>query len=222
MMNLLASLTAWLFPPCCVNCGSTAGWLCFLCEREWRAQILTQVTIYKLDQLQAYVAIQDPSSTLSKLLFAWKYQRYLGASVLLQSLWSDAFTKVVATTQRVVLVPVPIHWFKRWQRGFNQAEEMSRLVTRAWPVESKLLLKRIRYTSTQVGLSKAARQNNLKRAFAVNDAILHEIACDDLIVLVDDIVTSGTTLIECADVLRQAGFHHILALVLHRGTRSAL
>lgn len=222
MMNLLAPFTAWLFPPCCVNCGSTAGWLCFLCERKWRSQILTQVTIYKLDQLQAYVAIQDPSRILSRLLFAWKYQRYLGASVLLQSLWSDAFTKVVATTQRVVLVPIPIHWFKRWQRGFNQAEELCRLVTRCWPVESKLLLKRIRYTSTQVGLNKGERQNNLKRAFAVNDAILHEIACDDLIVLVDDIVTSGTTLVECADVLRQAGFHHILALVLHRGTRSAL
>ena len=221
-MNIFAYLNSLLFPPCCVNCGSTAGWLCYLCQEEWRANLLTDVTIYKLDQLEACIAVQDPSSILSKLLFAWKYQRYLGASTMLQSLWSDAFTRVMSTTEKVTLVPIPIHWFKLWQRGFNQAEELARLVVDTWPVEIKPLLKRTRYTSTQVGLSKGQRQQNLHAAFAVDKDIAVSLDPDNLILLIDDIVTSGTTLVECATVLRQAGFHHILALVLHRGTRSAL
>ncbi len=222
MMNLFAYFNALLFPPCCVNCGSTAGWLCYSCQAEWRASLLTDVTIYQLDQLDAYIATQDPSSILSKLLFAWKYQRYIGASAILQSLWSDAFTRVINTTQAVTLVPIPIHWFKLWQRGFNQAEDLARVVINSWPVEVQPLLKRTRYTSTQVGLSKGDRQHNLHGAFAVDSDIVPLVNRDNLIVLVDDIVTSGSTLVECAAVLRQAGFHHILALVLHRGTRSAL
>lgn len=221
-MNLFAYLNSWLFPPCCVNCGSTAGWLCFLCEHEWRTRLLREVTVYKLNELDALIAVQDSSLILSKLLFAWKYQRYLGTRELLQSLWSDAFTKAIATTEKVTLAPIPIHWFKRWQRGFNQAEELSHLVTRCWPVESKLLLKRTRYTSTQVGLNKTERQSNLQLAFAVDNKVLCEVPRDHLIILVDDIVTSGATLVECSNVLRHAGFHHILALVIHRGTRSAL
>lgn len=221
-MNLFGYLNSCLFPPCCVNCSSTAGWLCFPCELEWRSQLLTEVTTYKLSELDAFIAIQDSSLTLSKLLFAWKYQRYLGASALLQSLWSDAFTQVIATTEKVTLVPIPIHWFKRWQRGFNQAEELSHLVTTFWPVESKLLLKRTRYTSTQVGLNKRERQSNLHSAFTIDVDVLKSVPRNHLLVLVDDIVTSGTTLVECAKVLRRVGFHHILALVLHRGTRSAL
>lgn len=221
-MNFFAYLNSLLFPPCCVNCGSTAGWLCYLCHEQWRANLLTDVTIYKLDQLEVCIAVQDPSSILSKLLFAWKYQRYLGAGSMLQSLWSDAFTRVMTTTEKVTLVPIPIHWFKRWQRGFNQAEELAHLLVNTWPVEMRPLLKRSRYTATQVGLNKGQRQLNLQAAFAVDNEIACLLAQDNLILLIDDIVTSGTTLVECAAVLRQAGFRHILALVLHRGTRSAL
>lgn len=222
-MNLFAYFNALLFPPCCVSCGSTAGWLCYTCEAEWRVNLLTEVTIYKLTaQLEAYIAVQDTSLILSKLLFAWKYQRYVGAGTILQSLWSDAFTQIIHTTEKVTLVPIPIHWFKLWQRGFNQAEELARLVVDTWPVEVKPLLKRTKYTATQVGLNKVQRGKNLQAAFAVDNDIAEFLSRDNLIMLVDDIVTSGTTLIECADALHQAGFHHILALVLHRGTRSAL
>jgi competence protein ComFC len=207
-----------LFPAPCVLCKRPVGIVCLDCQPDFAIRL----SMYSSSALPIYIASQDNEALISRLLFAWKYQRYLGAGSMLQSLWSDAFTRVMTTTEKVTLVPIPIHWFKRWQRGFNQAEELAHLLVNTWPVEMRPLLKRSRYTATQVGLNKGQRQLNLQAAFAVDNEIASLLAQDNLILLIDDIVTSGTTLVECAAVLRQAGFHHILALVLHRGTRSAL
>lgn len=211
-----------LFPPRCVGCQSKTRWLCLDCDWGWRSQLDTTVTVYPCESLTIFIAAKDQSDLLSKLLFAWKYQRYLGAAEVLQSLWSAAFVQTFATTQAVTLVPVPIHWFKRWQRGFNQAEQLSLLAVESFAVEQKPLLVRKRYTSTQVGLSKAERQENIFAAFQIDSLVASTTNKENMIVLVDDIVTSGTTLLQCQAVLHQAGFHHIVALVLHRGTRSTL
>ena len=221
-MFILHAFLNLLFPPRCVGCGSMARWLCLDCDRSWRQQLDTRVTVYPDLPLPIFIAAKDYSDYLSKLLFAWKYQRYLQASETLQSLWSAAFVHTFGTTQAITLVPVPIHWFKYWQRGFNQAEQLSQLAVQSFAVEQKLLLSRRHYTATQVGLTKTQRQENLVAAFEVDNQIAATIPKENLIVLVDDIVTSGTTLLQCQQVLHQAGFHHIVALVLHRGTRSAL
>ncbi len=221
-MFILHTFFNLLFPPCCVGCGSMTRWLCLNCDWSWRQQLNTTVTIYPSLPFPVFIAMKDQSDFLSKLLFAWKYKRYLQASETLQVLWSAAFVQIFGTTQAITLVPVPIHWFKRWQRGFNQAEQLSQFAIQSFGIEQQVLLLRKRYTATQVGLTKSERQDNLLAAFQINRQLAATISKENLIVLVDDIVTSGTTLLQCQQVLHQAGFHHIVALVLHRGTRSSL
>lgn len=94
-----------------------------------------------------------------------------------------------------VVVPVPIHWSRLCERGFNQAE----LLCRAFPHESKMLT-RIRATRPQVGLDREQRSRNLTGAFRSNAS-----ASGCKVLLVDDVVTSGQTAGECALTLKQAG-----------------
>lgn len=104
-----------------------------------------------------------------------------------------------------VLVPVPLHRFRLWQRRFNQAALLADAVSRASEVAmDPLALERIRRTRQQVGLSAKERQINVRRAFRVTDAGQGRLHGRNVI-LVDDVLTTGSTLAACTRVLRAAG-----------------
>jgi ComF family protein len=117
-----------------------------------------------------------------------------------------------------LLVPVPLHWFRRWMRGFNQSELLCGQLARFHDCEVCSLLRRRRHTTRQVGLGIRARQRNVEGAFEVNKRMLEKknIAPNRKIVLVDDIFTTGSTLHACASSLAAAGFMHIETLTLAR------
>jgi ComF family protein len=102
-----------------------------------------------------------------------------------------------------VLVPVPLHWWRRWQRGYNQSEGIARGMGERLrlPVRSDWL-RRVRWTRKQFNLSPTEREANIKGAFRVTSACAVQ---GKRVVLVDDVLTTGSTLSECARVLKQAG-----------------
>lgn len=104
-----------------------------------------------------------------------------------------------------LLVPVPLHFTRQWQRGFNQAEFLARQLGRGncIPVRTDLL-RRHRKTPSQAGLDQQQRRTNLRGAFTCNATRLRQSGAGH-IGLVDDVLTTGTTLNECARVLRSAG-----------------
>lgn len=104
-----------------------------------------------------------------------------------------------------IVVPVPIHWRRRCDRGFNQSELICEGFS-PFSVETKAL-KRIRATRPQVGLTRAQRLNNLKGAFAASP-----VADGRRVLLVDDVFTSGGTATACAEALKQAGAIHVTSL----------
>ncbi len=108
-------------------------------------------------------------------------------------------------------VPVPFHRSKLWWRGFNQAELLARLLD----ITVMNLLKRGRNTRTQVGLDRQERLQNLKDAFYLEKSRLN--LHPTTVLLVDDVMTTGTTLEECATLLRQQGAKQIFALTFARG-----
>ena len=106
----------------------------------------------------------------------------------------------------LLVVPVPLHSSKLHQRGFNQAEAVSRVALKLMNSERYTLssgaLERVRPTQSQIGLSRHQRRENLRGAFRVTDS--QQISGRDIL-LVDDVFTTGTTASECARILRRAG-----------------
>ncbi|MDR0340047.1 MAG: hypothetical protein LBH53_00590 [Puniceicoccales bacterium] len=117
-----------------------------------------------------------------------------------------------------ILVPVPLHWRRRWKRGFNQSEWICQALAREHDCSVRRLLWRRRHGRSQVGLSCADRRRNVEGAFALAPRFLWKnVAKDAPIYLVDDVLTTGATVNECAKVLLQAGFSNVHARTLARG-----
>jgi ComF family protein len=118
--------------------------------------------------------------------------------------------------QDAVLVPVPLHPCKLRERGFNQSRVIAAclLETTAAKDLQNLLIRQI-YTQTQTRLSRAARHQNVKNAFALtSDAV---VIPDQTYIIVDDVFTTGSTLNACAAVLRDAGATQIKVATLGHG-----
>lgn len=114
------------------------------------------------------------------------------------------------------LVPVPLHWRKLLMRRFNQAALLAQHTGRhcGVPVWADTLI-RTRYTAPQAGLEHAARQKNVRGAFAVKQGAEARIAGKTL-VLMDDVYTTGATLSACAHALLKAGAGEVRVLTLAR------
>lgn len=112
--------------------------------------------------------------------------------------------------ERVIVCPVPMHWLRRWRRGYDQATLLAREVGRRrnWPVAS--LLRRKRLTLPQVSLPPSKRAANVRGSFAIVPVDLT--GCH--VVLVDDVKTTGATLGACARLLRKAGAEAVHAAVV--------
>jgi len=112
------------------------------------------------------------------------------------------------------VIPVPLHPSRRRERGFNQAADLARHLG----LPAVAGLRRIRATPTQTGLPAAQRHRNVRDAFAVLRA---RDLTGAIVVLVDDVYTTGATLDACARVLKQAGVREIRALTAARVAAAA-
>lgn len=113
-----------------------------------------------------------------------------------------------------LLMPVPIHRRRLLERRYNQSALLVKCLARQIGITADYFsLQRVRYTIPQVQLSGRARRNNLKHAFMVKNP---EKIKGRKIVLIDDVETTGSTLKECAKVLKRAGAAEVYALTLAR------
>lgn len=113
-----------------------------------------------------------------------------------------------------LLVPVPVHAARRRERGFDQAEELARVVGRILNLEVATCLARQHRTTAQHSLGRTERARNVGHAFAVAPRAAP--VSGRWIVLVDDVMTTGATLSGCAAVLREGGARGVSALTLAR------
>ncbi|HDR16087.1 MAG TPA: ComF family protein [Desulfobacteraceae bacterium] len=111
-------------------------------------------------------------------------------------------------------VPVPLHPSRLRQRGFNQSALLARHVARAASMDLDLYtFRRVRDTPAQSRLGKRDRRRNVRGAFSIADPARFD---GKTVVLVDDVATTGSTLHECAVVLKRAGADAVVCLVFAR------
>ena len=144
---------------------------------------------------------------------ALKFQRRL--------FYAPAFSELLCATAAGLpddidaVLPVPLHWRRRWFRGFNQAEELARPVAKQLDVPVLRNVRRRRATPFQSGLTARERARNLRSAFVVRGSLQHQ-----HVLIIDDIITTGTTVHQIARVLKRAGVDKVSALAVARAAQS--
>lgn len=150
-----------------------------------------------------------------------KYSRELHLAKDLGRLAAEAFADprlAPALAGNWPLVPVPLHRKRQQHRHFNQAEEISRVLSNYTDLPVLKALQRIRRTEHQTALTRSQRLENLRGAFVITRAGSRwREASPAGAVLVDDVLTTGSTIDECAKTLRRAGFLKIFAVTVMRG-----
>ncbi len=157
------------------------------------------------------VAYGSYEGELRDLIHLLKFQQVRPAAAILGRVLAEAIANLepVMPVGKIAVVPVPLYKRKQAQRGFNQAEMIAREALKGlsrperFELRTGILLRR-RETASQIGLTSHQRRENMRGAFAVNDAMRSDIVKRDIL-LIDDVVTTGTTVSECARVLLRAG-----------------
>jgi ComF family protein len=154
---------------------------------------------------------------LRDLILSLKFGRQTHLARTIGELIAQRIKETGLLDGNAALVPAPLTKSSFSSRGFNQAEEIALCVSRkiGIPVETRLL-KKVRSTPPQATLGTEQRRKNLKDAFACNKKVALRYK-DKRVILIDDVITTGSTISECARTLRAAGIGEVRAASLARG-----
>lgn len=145
----------------------------------------------------------------ARLVHELKFQNNRRATKTLAQALIDAVEATYADTQRPeVVVPTPMAWRRHVVRGYNQAERLARSVARPLRLPVASLLRR-RYGPTQHGRSRAARETLPLRTFSFTDTRRFSASVPEHIALIDDVMTTGTTMRTMARVCADAGVRRV-------------
>jgi len=234
--ELLQSAVSLLYPPGCTICGKSirAGeYLCDQCETKavrivapfcqkcsepfegsitntFACANCAHRTIY----FDAAVAAYRGRGIVRQIIHEFKYGRQIHLRHLVAH-----WLKCALDDERLrqshfdVIVPVPLHPARQRERGFNQASLLAELLSAQTSIPVKPLLERTRYTTTQTALDRSERMENLHNAFRLRkNADVRGLR----VLLVDDVLTTGSTLNECARILKRASVFSVHAATAAR------
>lgn len=207
MMQLWRSL----FPRACPGCGQPLGAAAGLCP-QCRAELRPRVERYSVLSPQPtphLVSLGRYTGTVRRCVRELKYGQARELAGVLGQHLAEAVPRTWALDQ---VVAVPMHTQRQRERGYNQAEVLAQALAQALDLPYAPALERTRATRQQARLSAAERQHNLDGAFRVRPERLY----GDCVLLVDDVLTTGTTLALCRDALHGAGVGQVYyAVVAH-------
>lgn len=188
-------------------------------RKDERGKLKVERVIENFDQLRAreihhldriVAACQyDRSGLIHRVIHTFKYCRIPRLHHELGKMIAD----VIGDADRsIILCPVPLHWSRKFHRGFNQAELLARVVGDQTKLPVKNLLKRKRATGHQAWRNREERLSAMKDAFIFCGEIV-----PDHVVLIDDLATTGATLDDCARALKRVGVKKVEGWVVAHG-----
>lgn len=231
----LLSLSALFFPWRCPGCGRLLPYPKAICEsclsllkrtgehfckrcgnpfpEEWKVKICAECKTQKspLKKTRSaflYEGLAQGMIREAKYGGRIRFLRFCAEELYVRA-WSEFDGKVEA------LVPVPLHPAREWERKLNQAEFLAREISRISGVPVLTALEKIKKTAPQSSLSGTARRANLGGAFRVHPGI----HLPRSVLLIDDVLTTGATLRECATVLRLHGVRSVYGLTIARAVK---
>lgn len=195
----------FLFPHSCLSCGRGDKILCDSCVSD------IKIRNYFEDKKVNAVCDYNEQS-VKKIIHLYKYQ-YIGecADIFLFLLKKYMSNNIGIYDSVDALVPVPLFKYKYRKRGFNQSEQIAKMVSTIIdkPVDVSII-ERIKNTKQQVGLSKKERKSNITGSMSIKN----KNTLPKKVLLIDDVYTTGSTIDECAHKLNDAGVENIKVLVM--------
>ncbi len=225
------SLAAWIFASQCAACGaSTDAPLCTACATSLAEVGPACPRCAEPTGAHAIVCARCVRSPLplERIAAPWRFGgelasairrlKFTGASHVARAvapLWAPVIAAALDEAgPAAIVVPVPLHWRRRWTRGYDHAWLLALHACAAAGIAPPVAaLRRVRASPPQSTLAASARRANLRGAFAVRRGVA---LVDHPIVLVDDVVTTGATLAAAARPLLDAGCPRVLGVALAR------
>lgn len=217
LRSLWGAVVDFLFPPRCPICAAyveSVGEWCESCLAKTARPHRLPLTVAMLAVISEAWAVSRYHGGTRDLVRTLKYRGQKGVLPYINTLLSrvaaaENITHILAESD--IAVPVPLHQKKEKARGFNQTELIFRDFLAGRNIPLQKILVRTRFTQPMYRLTAAERNANLRGAFALRAGADVQ---DKTILLLDDILTTGSTLFECAKVLKAAGAKAIYVLVL--------
>ena len=234
--DLLEAAVSLLYPSVCTICGRSVGageYLCDQCEAKtvrivapfcqkcsepFEGAITSAFTCancaHRTIYFDAAVAAYRGRGIVRQMIHEFKYGRQIHLRHLVARWLHAALDDERLCGRRFdVIVPVPLHPARQRERGFNQASLLAELLSAQTSIPAKPVLERIRYTTTQTALDRSERMENLHNAFRLRkNADVRGLR----VLLVDDVLTTGSTLNECARILKRASAFSVYAATAAR------
>lgn len=222
------------FPKTCLGCGRSGQYICENCIKKVKTPKpvcpeclkpaidgMTHSKCLRPLGLNGLISLWNYDGVVRKAILALKYKLALEIAGELSIHAFGAFQ--AHSSYRIIhnsfaLAPVPLYWYKKNFRGFNQSEEIGKRVAgiAGWKFEPNLLIRKM-LKVPQTDLTREKRLSNIRGVFEVNSSSYALSTMDYPLILFDDVWTTGSTLREAAKVLKRAGAEKVWGLTLARG-----
>ena len=220
----------FIFPKYCVVCRKLGSYLCpncftflsfdvkkvcLVCDRA-SFDGLTHARCFSKYAIDGSFSALTYNKTVQKLLYQFKYKPYLSdlqkflVELFYESLiQKEDFSKVL--NNNIFITFIPLHGSKIKKRGYNQVELLAKGLGKKLNIQVQDFLIRTRNTKPQFGLKRGERKENVRDAFLSRPV---QNLKNQTVFLVDDVVTTGSTLLEAAKVLKKAGASKVYGITL--------
>ncbi len=236
---MLGQILNLLFPPQCLNCDvrvPTHGTLCLSCWQKIQFisdpmcdccglpfdydignKALCAQCMQKLPPYAHIRSVFRYDENSRKLITRFKYSDHTQFANIYGAWLAKAGENLLADTD--IIIPVPLHYFRFVQRHFNQSALLAGFLSKKSGIKAiPDALKRNRHTTPQTGLNRSQREKNVKGAFVINLRYKATIKGKNIL-LIDDVMTTGSTIEQCTKTLLKAGAMKVNILTLARTTK---